>query len=226
MLLNCLNWNKICLNPDSLISNRLFLALESFLRRVKQNKGGIIMEEVLSSRDVLLLGLNAGLSSIHLVLDDVTAEEYNWEPIPLSERPRDQLLPAEKKKVWRVFQRAEKWIYDYTPEVVEPPPFTTIAWIMNHTAQTAGMYLYCITSGKPEGVERRWEDLPVPASFNEMRAYICSALAEGGAYLSSLSSEKINQELNRETPAPWGEMRPTYLNLWGGVIEHVIQHAM
>jgi hypothetical protein len=184
------------------------------------------MKKVLSSRDMLLLGLEAGISNMRQALDDITSEEYNWEPISPSERQLDQMLLPERKKVWRVFQQEGKWIYDYAPEVLDPPPFTTIAWIMNHTAQTADMYLYCIMTGKQEGAERRWEDLPVPASLISMREYIFRELAEVRTYLISLPSGKINSELNRQTPAPWGEMRPTYLNIWGGVVEHVLQHTM
>ncbi len=125
-----------------------------------------------------------------------------------------------------MFQQAGVWTYDYTPEALQPPPFTTIAWIMNHTAQTAEMYLYCVKTGKPEGVDRRWEDLPVPASCEAMRGYCFAVLAAVREYLVSLPEEHIHRHLNALTPAPWGEMRPTHLNLWGGVVEHVIQHAM
>ena len=47
-----------------------------------------------------------------------------------------------------------------------------------------------------------------------------------GYYLLSLDEDSTDAELNNLTPAPWGEMRPTYLNLWGGIIEHALQHAM
>ena len=85
------------------------------------------MNKVMSSRDVLLLGLDSGEQHIREVLADVNGEEYGWEPIPLSERSADMLLPAERKKVWRVYKWEEKWTYDYVPDVLDPPPFTTIA---------------------------------------------------------------------------------------------------
>jgi hypothetical protein len=188
--------------------------------------GSLAMKKILSARDILLLGLDAGESSVRETLAGITEEEYGWEPLPLSERSADLLLPPEQKRVWRVFQLGETWTYDYTPEVLSPPPFTTIAWIMNHVAQTADMYLYCVRTGKPEGVDRRWEDLPVQSNYEAMRDYIFEALADVRDYLLSIPEEGVSSELNRLTPAPWGEMRPAYLNIWGGVVEHVLQHAM
>jgi len=157
---------------------------------------------------------------------DLSEEEYRWEPLPLSEQSSDLLLPPEQKRVWRVFQKQGLWIYDYTPEKLDPPPFTTIAWIMNHVAQTGEMYLYCIKTGKPEGIERRWDDLPVPPDYQAMRHYLSTVLADAREYLISIPKRQITDELNKLTPAPWGEMRPTYLNVWGGIVEHVIQHAI
>lgn len=179
-----------------------------------------------SSRDVLLLCLDSGEQSLRETMADISNEEYHWEPIPSSEQADDCLLPPERKRVWRVFQQKGVWMYDYSLEKLNPPPFTTIAWIMNHIAQTADMYLYCIKTGKAEGVERQWEDLPVPSSCEAMCSYIFEELAGARDYLVSISEESVQRELNRLTPAPWGELRPTYLNIWGGVIEHVIQHSM
>jgi hypothetical protein len=181
---------------------------------------------VKSSRDVLLLGLASGERSLRETIADTSEEEYQWEPIPSSEQASDRLLPPHLKRVWRVFQQGGVWMYDYTPEELNPSPFTTIAWIMNHIAQTADMYLYCIKTGKPEGVDRRWEDLPVPSSCEAMSSYIFEVLTGVREYLVSIPEEYIHRELNKSTPAPWGEMRPTYRNVWGGVVEHVIQHSM
>jgi len=181
---------------------------------------------VKSSRDVLLLGLASGEQSLRETIADTSEEEYQWEPIPSSEQASDRLLPPHLKRVWRVFQQGGVWMYDYTPEELNPSPFTTIAWIMNHIAQTADMYLYCIKTGKPEGVDRRWEDLPVPSSCEAMSSYIFEVLTGVREYLVSIPEEYIHRELNKSTPAPWGEMRPTYRNVWGGVVEHVIQHSM
>jgi aminoglycoside 6-adenylyltransferase len=181
---------------------------------------------VTSARDMLLLGLDSGERSLRESLADISGEEYHWEPIPSAEQASDLLLPPDRKRVWRVYQQAGVWMYDYTPEALHPPPFTTIAWIMNHIAQTADMYLYCIKTGKPEGIERRWDDLPIPPNCEAMKRYIFGELSEARAYLVSIPEEDVHRELNKPTPAPWGEMRPTYLNVWGGVAEHAIQHAM
>lgn len=179
-----------------------------------------------SSRDVLLLGLDSGEQSLRETIADISEEEYHWEPISSSEQSSDRFLPPHRKRVWRVFQQDGIWMYDYALGKLDPPPFTTVAWIMNHIAQTADMYLYCIKTGKPEGVDRRWEDLPVPSSCKAMSSYILTALTSVREYLISIPDEYIHNELNKLTPAPWGEMRPTYLNVWGGVVEHVIQHSI
>jgi hypothetical protein len=179
-----------------------------------------------SSRDVLLLGLDSGECSLRENLTGISEEEYHWEPLSSSEQASDRLLPPHRKRVWRVFQQEGVWGYDYTPEELSPSPFTTIAWIMNHIAQTADTYLYCIQTGKPEGVDRRWEDLPVPSSCEAMSSYIFEVLTGAREYLVAIPEETVQRKLNKLTPAPWGEMRPTYLNLWGGIVEHVIQHSM
>lgn len=183
------------------------------------------MERIQSTRDVVLFALKQAEQSIRAVTEDLTEEEYGWEPLPLHERPADALLPPERKRVWRVYQRKGAWMYDYTPDIVQPSPFTTIAWIMNHAAQTADMYLYCIQARRPEGSGRCWEELPVPANLADMRGYLLAVITHVQDFLQAIPPIQTGFELNRLTPAPWGEMRPTYVNLWGGVIEHTIQHA-
>jgi hypothetical protein len=182
--------------------------------------------EIRSARDALLFGLDAGGRSLRETVGDITEQEYWWEPLSPSERAPDRLLPPKLKRVWRVFEQEGVWTYDYTPEEVKPSPFTTIAWIMNHAAQTADMYLYCVLTGKPEGVELRWEDLPVPSGLEAMSRYLFEVLSRVREYLVSIPAAAILEELNKPTPAPWGEMRPTYRNIWGGIIEHVLQHSM
>ncbi len=184
------------------------------------------MEPIQSARDLLLFELNSAEQAIHKTLADITVEEYDWEPIPAAERPADLILPPERKRVWRVYAREDVWLYDYTPEALQPPPFTTIAWILNHIAQTADMYLYCLQTGEPEGASRRWDDLPVPANLRDMSAYLFAVLARVRDFLRCIPGKDVDQALNQLTPASWVEMRPAYLNLWGGIIEHGLQHAM
>jgi hypothetical protein len=87
------------------------------------------------------------------------------------------------------------------------------------------MYLYCVETGKPEGVERGWDDLPVYPDLEQMRNYTLQILDKTQDYLESIQSDENHLELNRPSPAPWGEMRPVYKNLWGGIICHTIEHA-
>jgi hypothetical protein len=183
------------------------------------------MDPISSARDVLLFTLAKGQSQLADVIADLTPDELHWEPLSPSERPTDIALPPERKKVWRVFQHGGVWTYDYSTQPLDPPPFTTIAWILNHIAQTADMYVYCIRSGQPEGVERAWDDLPVPGTLPEARAYLSASLENARAYLAAIPEKDAAAELNRLTPAPWGEMRPVYINLWDGVIGHLLHHA-
>jgi hypothetical protein len=182
--------------------------------------------QVKSARDALLLALDAAALHMNETLDGLTDEEYDWEPLTSEEQRADLPLPPATKRVWRVYRGDHGWTYDYTPEPLEPPPFTTIAWIMCHVASTADMYLCCVRSGKPEGLDRSWDDLPVPSTCRAMAGYVFRALAAARAYLIAIPEQEVTLELNRPTPAPWGEVRPTYLNLWGGIIEHTLQHAM
>jgi hypothetical protein len=182
--------------------------------------------QVKTARDALLLALDAAAIHTKSALDGLSDEEYDWEPLTSEEQRADlPLLPA-TKRVWRVYRGDRGWTYDYTPEPLEPPPFTTIAWIMCHVASTADMYLYCVRSRRPEGLDRGWDDLPVPSTCREMAGYVFRALADARAYLIAIPEQQVILELNRPTPAPWGEVRATYLNLWGGIIEHTLQHSM
>jgi len=106
-----------------------------------------------TARDMLVINLASAKRRVHEAIDDITENEVHWEPISKLERTGDLGLAPDSKKVWRVFQVEGVWVYDYTPVTLAVPPFTTIAWIMNHIAQTGDMYLYCLKSGKLEGLE-------------------------------------------------------------------------
>ncbi len=178
-----------------------------------------------NARDMLVVTLESARRRVQEALKNVSKDVYNWEPISKSERSSDLHLPPEGKKVWRVFQKEGVWIYDYTLEPLAQPPFTTIAWIMNHIAQTGDMYLYCIKTEEPEGVDRSWDDLPVYSDHEQMVEYIYQVIDDTGEYLRSIPEADLTAALNQKTPAPWGEMRPTYKNIWGGIIGHTIEHA-
>ncbi len=179
-----------------------------------------------SPRDILLFGLDSAISRMRETLRDITDEEYDWEPLPASERAADMALPPDRKRVWRVHLHHGAWVCDYTPGILEPPPFTTIAWIMCHVGVTAEMYLHCIRTGEPEGVGKTWDDIPIPGTRQAMTGYIFDVFSQVWDYLSGIPERQVVPELNRPTPAPWGEMRPAYVNLWGGIIEHAIEHNM
>jgi hypothetical protein len=187
---------------------------------------GIGMGAIYSVSDIILFELASVERRLRETTADLSFKEYEWEPIPEGERYADLTLPPERKRVWRVFYSQGAWTYDYTTEALQPPPFTTIAWIMNHIAQTADMYLHCIQTGQPEGSSKRWEDLPVQANLPGMSAYLFTVLSKVKDFSASLAMRQPDDELNTLTPAPWGELRPMYVNLWSGIIEHALQHDM
>lgn len=179
-----------------------------------------------SISDCLVLGLDIAACRVLETIVDLSEEEFHWEPLTSKARQKDIPLPSAKKRVWRVFEKRGKLIYDYTPKDLKSPPFTTIAWILNHISQTADMYLWCVKTNKAEGTERAWDELPVYSSVPEGKKYFKEVFQKVKKYLSSIDKKKEIAVLNAYTPAPWGEKRPTYLNLWGGIIEHTLQHAM
>jgi hypothetical protein len=180
---------------------------------------------VTSARDLLVVALESAGHCVRDVVAGISESELHWEPISNLEREADLFQPANRKRVWRVFQSGGVWVYDYTPEPLHPPPFTTLAWIMNHIAQTAEMYLYCIRNGISEGVDRSWDDLPVYPDYTCLCDYIHRGLQDTHAYLDAIPATRVDVVLNSLSPAPWGELRPVYLNLWGGIISHTIEHA-
>lgn len=94
--------------------------------------------------DALILGVDTAILRLNETILDITDEEYNWEPLSEAERQADISASAESKRVWRVFEIDGHYQYDYGDRPAGKPAFTTIAWIMNHTAGTADMYLHCI----------------------------------------------------------------------------------
>ena len=142
-----------------------------------------LQRRVASACDALLLGLDAAQLRMHDVLVDLTDEEYQWEPLPVSERSADMALPPEKKRVWRVYRREQQWTYDYAGGRLIPPPFTTIAWLANHVVSTADMYWYCIRTGQPAGKTRDWSDIVVPSTRQAMSDSLTAVFSEIRAYL-------------------------------------------
>lgn len=182
--------------------------------------------KLLSVFDALILGVDTAILRVSETIRDITEAEYHWEPLSEAERPEDMLLSAETKRVWRVFPIEGVYTYDYGERGSDDPAFTTIAWIMNHIVSTAEMYLYCIRSGKSVGEERTWGDLTTYASVSDAQIHLNRVFADTRDYLSLLAESGDVTQLNILTPTPYGEMRPAYLNLWGGIIEHALQHAM
>jgi hypothetical protein len=181
-------------------------------------------KKIFTPRDTLLAELDSVEAESKKTLGDLSQDEFIWEPLELEKRKSDISLPPEKKRVWRVFETDGKWMCDYAPGNLEPAPFITIHWIMNHVAIVGIMYLQCIKTGKPEGVNLKWDDLPIFSNLDQMRSYVYEMLRENRDYLFSVDERDITDFLNSLTPAPDGETRPTWLNIWGGVILHTLQH--
>ena len=111
-------------------------------------------------------------------LGDLSQDEFTWEPLEKEKRKSDISLPPEKKRVWRVFEKDSKWMCDYANGKFDPAPFITIHWIMNHVALAGIMYLHCIKTGKPEGMDLKWDDLPTFSILDQMSNYVYEMLAE------------------------------------------------
>ncbi len=186
---------------------------------------GISREIMDSARDMLLVALKSAQDQVRWAVGDLTQGETHWEPLSGREKQVDLGLPPEGKRVWRVSQQDGAWVIDYTPEPLDPSPFTTLVWIMNHIAMTGEMYLHCIRTGEPEGVSLRWDDLPIAGQVEPMRQSIYAMLAKTETYLNAIPAEGVTAVLNDLSPAPWGEMRPVYRNIWGGIIGHTLEHA-
>ena len=176
-----------------------------------------------SARDALVLGLDTALLRMQETFADITEEEYYWHPFSEAERLADDTLPEDEKRLWTVRPRNSDFTYDYADTTLDPPPFTTISWIMTHIAHTSAMYFYCVKSGKGVDETFSWGSLTTYGTLAETRDYTYSVTHEVREYLLGLESDET---LNKMTPKPSWEMRPTYLNIWGGCIEHAIQHAM
>jgi hypothetical protein len=157
---------------------------------------------ITSPRDMLLVALDSAKVRVVDAITGISEVEYTWEPLTGLQRKADLLKPPNRKKVWRVFRRGGSWVYDYTPEAVHPPPFITIAWIMNHIAQTAEMYLYCIEIGVPEGVDRSWDDLPVPRTTLECASISTSAWTQPIPTWTSSQQRKSTPFLTDYLPLP------------------------
>jgi hypothetical protein len=184
-----------------------------------------MQEELDPTREFIVLVLDSIKKEAAVTLKDISEEELHWEPLSAQESDRDRTLPAEKKRVWRVYFNGERWTYDYGGDI-QPPAFTTIAWIMNHIAQTSEMYLYCIRSGKPVGAEKNWDDLPVFPDVSNLRNYIFQTIEDTLLWINTIPDGEFSSILRQKTPAPWGELRPTMQNLHGGVLQHALQHLM
>lgn len=187
---------------------------------------GYQTKELRSARDMLLFATESAMQRAEETLADITEAEYVWEPIPEAERSYDRELTADVKRIWRIFSANGRYYYDYAPRAADNPAFTTIAWIMTHTAVTGDMYLHCVKTGKATGEEITWEDLPVYDTLTETREHVFQCLRDTREFLANITDDQVNAVLHSLTPAPWGELRPTFLNLWGGIIEHTIQHMM
>lgn len=175
-----------------------------------------------TAQDMLLLGIDTAVVRANETLMDISEAEYEWDPLPAAERAADDVLEARVKRVWRVYEQGGRWTYHYAPRPAEQPAFTTIAWIMNHVTLATEMFLYCLQTGKAAGDGLTWDEMDVSAGLSAMQGRVLESLGAARQYVSGLAAA----DLRRLTPAPWGEMRPVYLNVWGGVIEHTIQHMM
>src|SRR5688572_27868407 len=87
-------------------------------------------------------------------LQGITEEEYFWEPVP---------------DCWTVFRLPNRrWTYHYEIPFPEPPPFTTLAWRVNHIALCKIMY-HEYAFGP---AELTWLTIETPSSATEALAVL------------------------------------------------------
>lgn len=135
-------------------------------------------------------------------VEGLTDEEFWWEPVA---------------DCWTVRQGADgRWSADYAEPDPDPPPFTTIAWRLDHLAECKVMYHeYAFGPGR-----LTWPQID---SAHTAAAAI-AMLEHGQQLLVSALSGLTDADLDAPRMTNWGEEWPTWRVLWT-MIDHDLHHG-
>jgi uncharacterized damage-inducible protein DinB len=129
-------------------------------------------------------------------------DEFFWEPVP---------------NCWTVRQRPDgRWSVDYPDVHPDPPPFTTIAWRLDHLGECKVMYHeYAFGPAR-----LTWDEID---SAHTAEAAI-RELARGHQLLTEALASLTDADLDADRLTNWGERWPTWRILWT-MIHHDFHHG-
>ena len=135
-------------------------------------------------------------------VDGLIDREIFWEPVP---------------SCWTVHTNEKGiWVVDYEIPPSDPPPFTTIAWKLDHLASCKRMYHdYAFGEGTLQ-----CEDIPVAHSAAEAITQLGEAQTKLRARLDFLNDDQLDEM----SQTNWGEMWPTWKIFWT-MISHDLHHG-
>lgn len=158
-------------------------------------------------KDVVCYHVSTGLALAGRRLDGLTDEEYWWEPVPgcwTVRRTEDAVAGVPVPGDWAI---DGLWQYP------DPPPFTTIAWRLNHTALVLSGYL---------GI------MGAPITDERVRATATEAVefwTEGAFTLDAAVKRWSEPELSEPVHVPhWGRAEPRW-KIVDGIVRECVHHC-
>jgi uncharacterized damage-inducible protein DinB len=135
-------------------------------------------------------------------VEGLSDEEFWWEPV---------------SNCWTVRrQPSGRWMVDYPDEHPVPGPFTTIAWRLDHLAESKVMYHeYAFGPGR-----LTWPEI----DSAHTAADAIAMLEHGQALLVSALSELTDADLDAPRMTNWGEEWPSWRVLWT-MVDHDLHHG-
>ena len=149
----------------------------------------------------LVRQLDRAFERIRPKVEGLTDREYLWEPVPgcwtvHRRRPEDRFW---EPGVEVFVNGGGEWVADYAGADLDPPPFTTIAWRMNHVASIAWVWTdHVLGNGGPQ-----WDDHDVPHTADAAVAW----WDEGCRGFRDAAAALRDEGLKRRYRAPWGDER-------------------
>ncbi len=152
---------------------------------------------------MLLTMLDEAYDRLHSRLDDLSDEEFFWQPIPNS---------------WTIYRdlQTSRWTYHYAIPDPLPAPVTTIGWQLVHVALCKVMYHEWAFGA----ATLTWPELDVPSTADQAIALLEQGQALLRADLQSLSEEQLDEP--RKTN--WGELWPAWRIFWA-MLDHDALHG-